>query len=311
LYRASFVISFKNRIGDFFTGNADSFGRSRSIRNSSLSPDIDCDADDDDEGELSVIATKIDKDLLFDADRALPANYVDNHLPDDFVARSLSLSAGTSALIVNGRVLPLSLLSSTSTVPSSSLVWELSLLDSVTSVQQQGNNIVHIVEGAAFTGFDSDELTSTFYSDRVMLAAFAVARRITVSAALAAKSQQAASGAILPNHPAGMPIVTAIISSSNNSSATAQLPALVRVRAVLDPLSTAAQRITPMLLALRDAFTHDFTIFLNPKTGFNELPLKRFYVHPSRTNAIFGLVSFIFNIFSRVFYFSAMLSRLR
>ena len=51
----------------------------------------------------------------------------------------------------------------------------------------------------------------------------------------------------------------------------------MQVVAVVDPLSVAAQRITPTLLMLRDVFNMSVTVVLNPATDITEFPLKNFY----------------------------------
>jgi UDP-glucose:glycoprotein glucosyltransferase len=49
------------------------------------------------------------------------------------------------------------------------------------------------------------------------------------------------------------------------------------VRALVDPLSKTAQKLSAVLLALREQFDADITIWLTPKAGLTEFPLKRFY----------------------------------
>ncbi len=51
----------------------------------------------------------------------------------------------------------------------------------------------------------------------------------------------------------------------------------MQVVAVVDPLSVAAQRITPTLLMLRDVFNMSVSVILNPATDITEFPLKNFY----------------------------------
>jgi hypothetical protein len=48
----------------------------------------------------------------------------------------------------------------------------------------------------------------------------------------------------------------------------------MRIEAVLDPLSTAAQKVLPILLALRDQFDVAVTVYLNPLLEVSEFPLK-------------------------------------
>jgi len=49
------------------------------------------------------------------------------------------------------------------------------------------------------------------------------------------------------------------------------------VRALVDPLSKTAQKLSAVLLALRDQFDADTTLWLTPKAGITELPIKRFF----------------------------------
>ncbi len=47
--------------------------------------------------------------------------------------------------------------------------------------------------------------------------------------------------------------------------------------ALIDPLSDAGQRFTPILIMLRDVIKAKITVVLNPKTDISEFPIKNFY----------------------------------
>jgi UDP-glucose:glycoprotein glucosyltransferase len=51
----------------------------------------------------------------------------------------------------------------------------------------------------------------------------------------------------------------------------------VEVVAVLDPASTAAQRLAPLLLVLRKVVNCRIKLFLNPQDKNSDMPLKSFY----------------------------------
>jgi len=52
---------------------------------------------------------------------------------------------------------------------------------------------------------------------------------------------------------------------------------MIKISAILDPLSKAAQKVTPVLIALRESIECDITVILNPQKEVSEYPLQRFY----------------------------------
>ena len=65
-------------------------------------------------------------------------------------------------------------------------------------------------------------------------------------------------------------------------------PALLEVKAVLDPLTTAAQRVAPLLVFLRDVLGARVELLLLPEPQISEFPLPNFYRHVSPSSTVAG-----------------------
>lgn len=73
-----------------------------------------------------------------------------------------------------------------------------------------------------------------------------------------------------------------VLSYKNNKHSVIHIPprstsVSFDIEAVLDPLSTGAQKVVPILMALQEAFNVNLKIFLNCKAKHSELPVNRFY----------------------------------
>ena len=53
--------------------------------------------------------------------------------------------------------------------------------------------------------------------------------------------------------------------------------AIIDVATVVDPLSTAAQKVAPILELIGQTVNCDLRIVMNPKGKLSELPLKRYF----------------------------------
>ena len=50
---------------------------------------------------------------------------------------------------------------------------------------------------------------------------------------------------------------------------------LMQCLLIIDPLSSTAQRLTPLLASLSDILPMNITVIFNPHTKLSEMPLKR------------------------------------
>ena len=63
---------------------------------------------------------------------------------------------------------------------------------------------------------------------------------------------------------------------------------LFQAFAIVDPVSPAAQRLSPLLLTLRDDLHVSLRLFFAPHSGLSDLPIKRFYRYVLRSAVTFA-----------------------
>lgn len=192
------------------------------------------------------------------------ASSLDQGLPGDFTVLSLGLQPGASAVVVNGRVVQLP-----AGLSQEMLEYDFELLDMFEYSSKSAKNILQVLETADVVGVDADDITSDLRSDMVMLA----------SRTLSLRYLRIAAGATAVFIPPANGMAGVYRSESKNSA--------LEVRAVVDPLSKGAQRLAPVLAALRDHFKADLTMWLNPQDSITEFPLKRFYRYTFSTQPRF------------------------
>ena len=91
---------------------------------------------------------------------------------------------------------------------------------------------------------------------------------MVLAARTAAVASKAGSGLAFPSY------------NPDNRAGLVHLPndkSPLKLRVVLDPVSKVAQTLSAVLLMIRDLFEPDMRIWLNPKSGITEFPIKRFY----------------------------------
>ncbi|KAL6643108.1 hypothetical protein ACP70R_021289 [Stipagrostis hirtigluma subsp. patula] len=165
----------------------------------------------------------------------------------DFLFGQLGLVFGSNAVITNGRVFVVN-------EGDSFLTDDLGLLESM-EYELRTKYIFEIIEEVEWTGVDPDDLTSKFYSDIAML--------ISSSMSVRERPSERAHFEILhAEH-------SAIKLNNVNSS--------IHIDAVIDPLSPAGQKLSPLLRILWKQIQPSMRIVLNPISSLADLPLKNFY----------------------------------
>jgi len=186
---------------------------------------------------------------------------------------SLNLPSGSNALIVNGRVIALeSEQFHRATSVDGGLLPDLRLLSEFTSQNYRLLQLLNMMQpdanknqdrGIQFQhhdeGIDADTL-----SDAAMAVNYILIRRSLTSASGEGKTS------IQNRFP---PLDESSVACIKHDNAESHFT----IRALIDPLSKAAQKVTPVLLALQDMISPSVRIWLSPKSGISEFPLKRFY----------------------------------
>lgn len=163
-----------------------------------------------------------------------------------FLYRKLGLEFGANAVITNGRViLP--------TEGSTFLSDDLGLLESV-EFEQRIKMILEIINEVEWTDMDPDTITSKFISDLIM--------SISSSMATRERSSDRAHFEVLNAK------YSAVILHGNSS---------IHIDAVIDPLSSSGQKLSPLLRILWKCVQPSMRIVLNPLSSLVDLPLKNYY----------------------------------
>ncbi|KAI5067704.1 hypothetical protein GOP47_0018232 [Adiantum capillus-veneris] len=171
-----------------------------------------------------------------------------------FVSKHLGLEPGTNAVITNGKLF---LQSSRRGFVAEDFV----LLEAV-EFDRRVKPVSDIIENVEWEGIDPDDLTADFLSSVIMC--------ISSEIALRNRGSDTARFDLLQSEH------SAIIQESEN--------AIVHVDAIVDPLSSTGQRLSPFFVLLQSWFQASMRILLNPMNSLADLPLKNFYrfVVPSR-----------------------------
>ncbi|CAK7357042.1 unnamed protein product [Dovyalis caffra] len=162
-----------------------------------------------------------------------------------FFYQLLGLESGVNAVITNGRVM----------FPGDEeafLSHDLHLLETM-EFKQRVKHIAEIIEEVQWQDVDPDMLTSKFVSDAIMYVSSAMATR--------ERSSESARFEILSAEH------SAVIIDNENSS--------VHIDAVVDPLSTAGQKVSSLLRVLRKYVQPSMRIVLNPMLLNQDDPIWR------------------------------------
>ena len=162
---------------------------------------------------------------------------------------TLGAKAGATVLFVNGRVIE------AGTAPLTAN--ELRLLAAFETSERSGPLLEAMEASATYVGVSADDQTAAFISD-VLAAAVSV---------LGVDSRRAVRRSNIPSH-----LVDALADISVDADPDAPRFNLV---AFVDPLSTTAQRFTPILMSLRGFFNLNLRMVLNPVADLGELPLTK------------------------------------
>lgn len=165
----------------------------------------------------------------------------------NFVCGQLGCGFGGGAVITNGRVL-------VHNGDYSFTTDDFGLLESV-EYEQRIKYIFEIIEEVDWQDIDPDNLTSKFYSDLIML--------VSSSMSVRERKSERANFEILNAER------SAVILKSENST--------IHIDAVIDPLSSSGQKLSPLLRILWKYFQPSMRIVLNPISSLADLPLKNFY----------------------------------
>ncbi|KAM3408477.1 hypothetical protein ACQJBY_001541 [Aegilops geniculata] len=165
----------------------------------------------------------------------------------DFLFGQLGLEFGSNAVITNGRIFVVD-------DGDSFLNEDLGLLESM-EYELRTKYIHEIIEEVEWEGVDPDYLTSKFYSDITML----------VSSSMSIRER--------PSERAHFEILNAEYSAIKLNSMNSS----VHIDAVIDPLSPAGQKLSPLLRILSQQIQPSMRIVLNPISSLADLPLKNYY----------------------------------
>uniref|UniRef100_A0A452YDZ7 UDP-glucose:glycoprotein glucosyltransferase n=1 Tax=Aegilops tauschii subsp. strangulata TaxID=200361 RepID=A0A452YDZ7_AEGTS len=165
----------------------------------------------------------------------------------DFLFGQLGLEFGSNAVITNGRIFVVD-------DGDSFLNEDLGLLESM-EYELRTKYIHEIIEEVEWAGVDPDYLTSKFYSDITML----------VSSSMSIRER--------PSERAHFEILNAEYSAIKLNSMNSS----VHIDAVIDPLSPAGQKLSPLLRILSQQIQPSMRIVLNPISSLADLPLKNYY----------------------------------
>ncbi|MCO5576449.1 hypothetical protein L7F22_030259 [Adiantum nelumboides] len=171
-----------------------------------------------------------------------------------FMSKHLGLQPGSNAVITNGKVFVLS--------SQKGFVAEDFVLLEAVEFDRRVKPVSDIIEGVEWEGIDPDDMTSDFLSSGIMCISSEIALRNR-------GSDTARFDLLQSGH-------SAIIQEFENAT--------VHVDAIVDPLSSIGQRLSPFFVLLQSWFKASMRILLNPMNSLADLPLKNFYrfVVPSR-----------------------------
>eukprot|EP00850_Spirogloea_muscicola_P001842 SM000007S20802 [mRNA] locus=s7:271985:281468:- [translate_table: standard] len=170
----------------------------------------------------------------------------------DIVRSTLKVAPGQNGLITNGRVLLVD--------PDELQAEDLQLMGRM-ELEKKARSVQEIIQNASWQELEPDVLTRQatvcpdFLSTAIMGAASASSTSI--------KSSQTARFSMLAVEHSG------IIREEPGS--------VLSIDAVLDPLSTEAQRLVPLLLLTQSYFRPSLRVVLNPSANLADMPLKNFY----------------------------------
>ncbi|KAL0365044.1 UNVERIFIED_CONTAM: UDP-glucose:glycoprotein glucosyltransferase [Sesamum angustifolium] len=179
-----------------------------------------------------------------------------------FIYRTFGLEYGANAVITNGRVSSVHLITF--------LNHDLHLLESL-EFKQRIKHIAEIVEDIKWEDVDPDMLTSKFISDIVMA--------ISSSISVRERSSESARFEILSAE------YSAVILQNEDSS--------IHIDAVIDPLSPSGQKLAALLRILSKYIQPSMRLVLNPVSSLVDLPLKNYYRYVVPTNGIPNLSELI------------------
>eukprot|EP00741_Cyanophora_paradoxa_P005652 tig00000939_g5479.t1 len=165
----------------------------------------------------------------------------------EFAVKDLGLSPAAPALLTNGRLV------SIEGTPMEA--GDFAALEAHEA--QRAARVRGLLDSLEFEGLSADELNSEWLSDVAMATVSVLGAELAAGRA-AARTQ-------LPELPHKL---TAYTSGGGSG---------VRVYAVVDPLSAAAQRLAPLLLAARDSLNASVTLVLNPQPQLSAVPVNNFF----------------------------------
>lgn len=172
-------------------------------------------------------------------------------------AASLGLAAGKQGVVMNGRLFYVDNSSATN------LPHDFALMDWYATTRQSMSAVHEVFDLVAYPSMDPDDVTAEFVDNKILRAVHISGNKAPGSAASTLSTSPPRFGKLSSND----------IGVIEHSSPTA----LMAITAVLDPLSPAAQVVSPFLLSMRDMFDVSITVILNPKVQTQQPPLKRFY----------------------------------
>eukprot|EP00250_Pteridium_aquilinum_P011892 c20372_g1_i1 orf=227-5122(+) len=164
-----------------------------------------------------------------------------------FVSTYLGLQPGSNAVITNGKLFAQS--------SKRGFVAEDFLLLDVVEFDRRVKPVSDVIDKVEWEGMDPDDLTSDFLSSVIM--------GISAEIALRTRGSDTARFDLLQSE------YSAIIQESENAT--------VHVDAIVDPLSSTGQKLSPLLSLLQNWFQASMRILLNPMNSLADLPLKNFY----------------------------------
>lgn len=165
----------------------------------------------------------------------------------NFLSRVFGLKPGVDAVITNGQVFIQE--------EGKYFVAEDFVLLETVEYDKRVKPVEELVEKIEWESVEPDDLTSEFLSTVVMAVSSSMSTR-------SRSSETVRFGLLKADH-------SAIIREVENSP--------IHVDAVIDPLSSAGQKITPFLVLLQDWIQPSMRIILNPMNSLADLPLKNFY----------------------------------
>jgi UDP-glucose:glycoprotein glucosyltransferase len=177
----------------------------------------------------------------------------------EFIRNVLSLSPGQHAILSNGRLVGPIGDKESFTVDDFNVLYTF-------EVNSYGESVGKVVDDLQFSFDDPDDDTATYRSD-VVLKISSLLRSLSKSRRL-------------------------MIQGFKHQHSVLSIPPaiegpVIQCLAILDPLSSTAQRLTPLLSSLRDVLPINITIIFNPVKKLSALPLKDFYRSVIQTKLTF------------------------